>query len=73
LIVDRKRGAVLAHNFAAYTLEIMPTQVADFDECMIRNRLVDTGRHHPQGPQRVFQKLLEEGHDFASVPESARG
>ena len=35
LIVDRN-GVVLAHNFAAYTLEIMPTYVDDFEDMINR-------------------------------------
>ena len=68
LIVDRN-GVVLAHNFAAYTLEIMPTQVDDFEEMI--NRLSVLVDITPKDRKR-FQKLLEEGHDFASVPIRTR-
>lgn len=68
LIVDRN-GVVLAHNFAAYTLEIMPTQVDDFEDMISRlSILVDI----TPKDRRRFQKLLEEGHDFASVPIRTR-
>jgi len=68
LIVDRN-GVVLAHNFAAYTLEIMPTQVDDFEDMI--NRLSILVNITPKDRKR-FQKLLEEGHDFASVPIRTR-
>jgi penicillin-binding protein 2 len=68
LIVDRN-GVVLAHNFAAYTLEIMPTQVDDFEDMI--NRLSILVDITPKDRKR-FQKLLEEGHDFASVPIRTR-
>lgn len=68
LIVDRN-GVVLAHNFAAYTLEIMPTQVDDFEDMI--NRLSILVDITPKDRKR-FQQLLEEGHDFASVPIRTR-
>ena len=68
VIVDRN-GVVLAHNFAAYTLEIMPTQVDDFEDMI--NRLSVLVGITPKDRKR-FQKLLEEGHDFASVPIRTR-
>ncbi|MGQ0579190.1 MAG: penicillin-binding protein 2 [Betaproteobacteria bacterium] len=68
LIVDRN-GVVLAHNFAAYTLEILPTYVDDFADMINRlSMLVDIT---PKDRKR-FQKLLEEGHDFDSVPIRTR-
>lgn len=68
LIVDRN-GVVLAHNFAAYTLEIMPTQVDDVEDMINRlSVLVDITAKD----RKRFQKLLEEGHDFASVPIRTR-
>jgi penicillin-binding protein 2 len=68
LIVDRN-GVVLAHNFAAYTLEIMPTLVDDFEDMI--NRLSILVDITPKDRRR-FQKLIEEGHDFASVPIRTR-
>jgi len=68
LIVDRN-GVVLAHNFAAYTLEIIPTQVDDFEDMI--NRLSVLVDITPKDRKR-FQKLLEEGHDFSSVPIRTR-
>lgn len=68
LILDRN-GVVLAHNFAAYTLEITPSLVADLEQTITDlSTLVEiTPKDHKR-----FQKLLEEGHDFASIPIRTR-
>ncbi len=68
LILDRN-GVVLAHNFAAYTLEIMTTQVNDLPALI--NQLSTLVEITPKDRKR-FQKLLEEGHDFASIPIRTR-
>ena len=68
LILDRN-GVVLAHNFAAYTLEITPTQVHDLPGLI--NQLSVLVEITPKDRKR-FQKLLEEGHDFASIPIRTR-
>ena len=68
LILDRN-GAVLAHNFAAYTLEVTPTLVSDLERTISDvSALVEVT---PKDRKR-FQKLLEEGHDFASIPIRTR-
>ncbi len=68
LILDRN-GVVLAHNFAAYTLEIMTTQVDDLPALI--DQLSTLVEITPKDRKR-FQKLLEEGHDFASIPIRTR-
>ncbi|HEX7810831.1 MAG TPA: penicillin-binding protein 2 [Burkholderiales bacterium] len=68
LILDRN-GVVLAHNFAAYTLEITTTQVHDLPALI--NELSTLVEITPKDRKR-FQKLLEEGHDFASIPIRTR-
>jgi penicillin-binding protein 2 len=68
LILDRN-GVVLAHNFAAYTLEIMPSQVGDLEQVI--NDLSTLVDITPKDRKR-FQKLLEEGHDYASIPIRTR-
>jgi len=68
LILDRN-GVVLAHNFAAYTLEITPTQVHDLPALI--NQLSVLVEITPKDRKR-FQKLIEEGHDFASIPIRTR-
>ncbi len=68
LILDRN-GVVLAHNFAAYTLEITPSLVGDLEQTITDvSKLVEVT---PKDRKR-FQKLLEEGHDFASIPIRTR-
>ena len=68
LILDRN-GAVLAHNYAAYTLEITPNKVGDLEG--IINELAQVVEVTPKDRKR-FRKLLEEGHDFASLPIRTR-
>ncbi|HZP93317.1 MAG TPA: penicillin-binding protein 2 [Burkholderiales bacterium] len=68
LIVDRN-GVVLASNFAAYTLEIVPSQVPDLEATIdALSRIVDV----TQKDRKRFQKMLEEGPDFAGVPIRTR-
>jgi penicillin-binding protein 2 len=68
LILDRN-GAVLAHNYAAYTLEIMPSKAAALDPLIAElGQVVEIA---PKDRKR-FRKLLEEGHDFASLPIRTR-
>ncbi len=68
LILDRN-GVVLAHNFAAYTLEITPSLVEDLEQTITElSTLVEVT---PKDRKR-FQKLLEEGHDLASIPIRTR-
>jgi penicillin-binding protein 2 len=63
-IVDRN-GAVLARNYAAYTLEITPGQVADLEATIeALGEVVDI---QPKDRKR-FKKLLEESKNFESVP-----
>lgn len=68
LILDRN-GAVIAHNYAAYTLEITPNRVADLEALI--SSLSAVVEIAPKDRKR-FRKLLEEGHDFASLPIRTR-
>ncbi len=68
LILDRN-GAVIAHNYAAYTLEITPSKVGDLESLI--NELATVVEVAPKDRKR-FRKLLEEGHDFASLPIRTR-
>jgi penicillin-binding protein 2 len=68
LILDRN-GAVLAHNYAAYTLEITPAKAGDLEPLI--NELATVVEVAPKDRKR-FRKLLEEGHDFASLPIRTR-
>ncbi len=63
-IVDRN-GKVLARNFAAYTLDITPSQVEDLDETIDRlAEIVDISDYD----RRRFKKFREESKFFESVP-----
>jgi len=68
LILDRG-GAVLAHNYAAYTLEITPSKVGNLEDLI--NQLAQVVEVAPKDRKR-FRKLLDEGHDFASLPIRTR-
>jgi penicillin-binding protein 2 len=68
IIVDRT-GAVLAHNYSAYTLEIRPQEIDNID------RLVDDiGSLIEIGPRdrRRFKRLLEESKVVGSLPIRTR-
>jgi len=67
-IVDRN-GVVLARNYAAYTLEITPSQVPDLEgtiEALGQIVAIDAR------DVRRFRKLLEESKRFESVPIRTR-
>ena len=68
LMLDRN-GTVIAHNYAAYTLEITPSKVGDLEALI--NELATVVEVAPKDRKR-FRKLLEEGHDFASLPIRTR-
>ena len=68
VIVDRN-GVTLASNYAAYTLEITPSQVDDLDAVIDElSTLVDI----TPKDRRRFDKLLEEVPDFSSIPIRTR-
>ena len=68
LILDRN-GVVIAHNFSAYTLEITPSLAGDLEKTITElSALVEITAKD----RKRFQKLLEEGHDFASIPIRTR-
>jgi len=68
LILDRN-SAVLAHNYAAYTLEITPSKAGKLDALI--NELSTVVDIQPRDRKR-FRKLLDEGHDFTSAPIRTR-
>jgi penicillin-binding protein 2 len=68
LILDRN-GAVIAHNYAAYTLEITPNKAGNLEALI--NELARVVEIAPKDRKR-FRKLLEEGHEFASLPIRTR-
>jgi penicillin-binding protein 2 len=64
LIVDRN-GVVLANNYSAYTLEIMPSRVEDLEATIdALAKIVDIG---PRDRKR-FKKLMDESKGFESLP-----
>ncbi|MGH8629380.1 MAG: penicillin-binding transpeptidase domain-containing protein, partial [Burkholderiales bacterium] len=68
VIVDRN-GVVLANNFGAYTLEIVPAQVENIDALIDElAKLVEISAKD----RKRFQKLLEEVPDFSGVPIRTR-
>jgi penicillin-binding protein 2 len=68
LIVDRN-GIVLARNYSAYTLEIMPGKVPDLDAVI--DELAAIVDIQPKDRKR-FRKLLEESRNFESLPIRTR-
>ena len=68
LIVDRN-GVVLASNYSAFTLEIMPSKVENLDATIAElGKLVDI---QPRDKRR-FKRLREESRNFESVPIRTR-
>jgi len=64
LIVDRN-GVVLANNYSAYTLEIMPSKVADLDATI--DQIAEVIEVQPRDRKR-FKRLMEESKSFESLP-----
>src|SRR5205814_3503080 len=64
LIVDRN-GIVLANNYSAYTLEIMPSKVADLDATI--DQIAEVIEVQPRDRKR-FKRLMEETKSFESLP-----
>lgn len=68
LIFDRN-GEVLAHNYSAYTLEIVPSKTADLDALINElSTVVEIGARD----RRRFKKLREESKRFGSLPIRTR-
>lgn len=68
LILDRN-GAVLAHNYTAFTLEITPSKVSNLEQSI--NDLSALIEIAPKDRKR-FKKLLDESHNFESLPIRTR-
>jgi len=68
LILDRN-GVVLASNYSAYTLEIMPSKVPALEQTIDElSHLIDITVRD----RRHFKKLLEESRSFESLPIRTR-
>lgn len=68
LILDRN-GVVLASNYSAYTLEIMPFKVANLEATI--EALGEVIEIHPRDKRR-FKKLREDSKSFESLPIRTR-
>ena len=68
LIFDRN-GEVLAHNYSAYTLEIVPSKVGDLEALI--NELATVVEIAARDRKR-FKKLMEESKRFESLPIRTR-
>ncbi|SCY54347.1 peptidoglycan glycosyltransferase /cell elongation-specific peptidoglycan D,D-transpeptidase [Nitrosospira sp. Nl5] len=68
LIFDRN-GEILAHNYSAYTLEIVPNKVADLDALI--NELSSVVEIAARDRKR-FKKLMDESKRFESLPIRTR-
>lgn len=68
IIADRN-GAVLARNYAAFTLEITPSKVADLDATI--DGLAEIVPIDARDRRR-FRKALEESRNFESLPIKSR-
>ncbi|HJV94894.1 MAG TPA: penicillin-binding protein 2, partial [Albitalea sp.] len=64
LIVDRN-GVVLANNYSAYTLEIMPAKVSDLEATI--DQIAQVIEVQPRDRKR-FKRLMEETKSFESLP-----
>ncbi len=68
LILDRN-GAVLAHNYTAFTLEMTPSKLGNLEQTI--NDLSALIEITPKDRKR-FKKLLDESHNFESLPIRTR-
>ncbi|MEI7465154.1 MAG: penicillin-binding protein 2 [Burkholderiales bacterium] len=64
LIVDRN-GVVLANNYSAYTLELMPSRIDDLEATI--NQLAEVIDILPRDRKR-FKRLMDESKNFESLP-----
>ena len=68
LILDR-HGIVLASNYSAYTLEVMPSRVADLEQTIdALSQVIDITPRD----RRRFKKLREEAKNFEFIPLRSR-
>ena len=68
LILDRN-GVVMVHNYSAYTLEITPSKVPNLEKTI--DALAKIVEIQPKDRRR-FKKLMEESHNFESLPIRTR-
>ena len=68
LILDRN-GVALAHNFTAFTLELTPSKLPNLEQTI--DQLATLIEITPKDRKR-FKKLMEESHNFESLPIRTR-
>jgi penicillin-binding protein 2 len=68
-IITDRNGIALAHNYAAYTLEITPSRITDLDGTI--DTLAQIVEIQARDRKR-FKKLLEESKSFESLPLRTR-
>lgn len=68
-LIEDRHGVVLASNYSAYTLEIMPSKVANLEDTIAElGKIVEI---QPRDKRR-FKRLREESKNFESVPIRTR-
>lgn len=68
-LIEDRNGVVLASNYSAYTLEIMPSKVANLEDTIAElGQIVEIQARD----KRRFKRLREESKNFESVPIRTR-
>jgi penicillin-binding protein 2 len=68
-VITDRNGVVLANDYSAYTLEIVPSRVPDLEKTIdVLSTLVEV----TPKDRRRFKKLLEENKNFESLPLRTR-
>jgi penicillin-binding protein 2 len=68
-IITDRNGAVLANDYAAYTLELVPSKISNLDETI--DLLAEYVEITPKDKRR-FRKLMEEAKNFETLPLRTR-
>ncbi|MGE5945395.1 MAG: penicillin-binding protein 2, partial [Betaproteobacteria bacterium] len=68
-VITDRNGVILARNFSAYTLEIMPAQAGRLDETI--DALAQVIEIQAKDRKR-FKRLLDEAKNFESIPIRTR-
>lgn len=68
-IITDRNGVVLAHNYSAYTLEIVPSRVESLEGTINELAQIIEITHKDR---RRFKKLMDERKDFESLPIKVR-
>ena len=64
-VITDRNGVVLAQSFSAYTLELIPSRIANLDQTI--DQLAELVDIQPRDRKR-FKKVLEESKNFESLP-----